>query len=263
MANPEPFILRPTPNPNEFAFVTYVRAQWDVDLPVDGVTLYRDWKSCIYPQAAGDFGGYVYADSVEAPADWLGFLWVKKKTEQEKKTPFREWNEKRNHHWPAILQSIKFFQDAGFPRSTNGSGGSVIRGFNTYVRYTFIPSQDEGSRFLTKLFLSDTPFEIPQSAVPMPTVVAFDFLGVSGSFPESLHRKIIIPPVRTAFAKYSVGGGDQGVGGGVLPGQVFPETNFDTWRSYIVSDTQDHVEGQWVRTQVRVYPPPLPDPITR
>jgi hypothetical protein len=232
--------------------------------PKAGITIYKDWTPhCLYPQASGDFGGFVFADAVEAPADWLGFLWVKKKTEAEKAVPFREYTEKVNHHWPAILLNLKFFQSSAFPRSTNGPGGGSIMAFDTFVRYTFIPAQNEGSRVVTKLFLSDTPFKIPQASVPMPDVVSFDFLGVSGSFPESLHRKIVIPPLRTAFAKYSTGGGDQGAAGGVLPGQVFPETNFSTWRSYVLSDTQDYVEGQYVRTQRRVYPPPLPDAVTR
>lgn len=262
MANPEPFILRPTANPAEFAFVTYVRAQWDVDIPVPGVTKYADWKHCIYPQASGDYGGYVYADSVESPADWLGFLWVKRKTETEKNTPFRMHETFGNHRWPPEVRSIRFYQDPGFPRAINGPGGSIITGPTYYVRVNYIPEQNEGTRFVTKEFLSDTPFNIPQYPVPEPTSISYDVPGASGSFPECLHPKIVIPATRTATQSFTVTGGSSGASG-TVPGQVFPATNFETRSPYFVSDEQQFTDGQWYRRQTQVFPPPELEAINR
>lgn len=262
MSLPEPFVVRPTPNPNEFAFVTYVRAQWDVDLPIAGSTLYKDWKSSIYPQSSGDWGGYVYADAVEAPADWLGFLWVKKKTEAEKKKPFREHSEMGNHGWPMVLKSINFLQDPGFPVSTQGPGGAILMAARTYVREVLIPSASEGTLFQIREFLSDTPFKVKQTPVPTPGSVSYDYLGCSGSFGECLHPDLKFPTLRTARVKFTAGVGNNGAFG-VTRGQRFPATDFEDWSPYILSSKPSYVEGQWYMIQIKVYPPLEPETIIR
>lgn len=262
MANPLPFVIIGTPNPNEFSFVTTVRAQWDVPLPKAGVTRYADWGAAIYPQASGDYGGYVYADSTAAPADWLSFIWVRKKTEAEKAVPFRTHQTFGNHHWPAELRSLRFFEDNNFPRAINGPGGSIVTGPSYYVRSVFIPEQEEGTRFITREFLSDTPYNIPQHPVPEPTTVSFDIPGAEGSFRECLHPKIVIPATRTATQSFTVTDGSSGAGGAV-PGQVFPATTFETRAPYYVSDDQQFMNGQWYRKLVQVFPPPELEAINR
>lgn len=257
MADPIPFVLRPTPNPNEFAFVTTVRALWDVTLPTAGVTVYKDWPQAI-PERKGEYGNYVYADSAESPGEWLSFLWVKHKTETEKNTPYRSFTKNGNHRWPPVLYSLKFIQNSAFPVSTNGPGGSIIRGVRPFVRQVFKPESNEGSLFKYEYFMSDTPYNIPPYPAPQPQEVSYDFLGVSGTFPECLHRKIVIPPMRTAIAQYSVGGGEAGAAGGVLGGQTFPATEpFEDWIPYVVSDEQTFAEGQYNRVKVTVFPPIL------
>lgn len=264
MALPEPFVVVGTVNPNEFAFVTTVRAQWDVPIPVAGATLYRDWKPAEWPQASGDWGGYVYADSMPSPSDWLSFLWVKKKTQTEKDTPYRTFTRNGNHRWPPVLYSLKFLQDPSFPASTNGPGGSIIRAPRVFVRQIFKPESNEGSMFKYEYFLSDSKYEIPPYPAPQPQEVSYDFLGASGTFPECLHKKIVIPAMRTAVAKFSVGGGEQGVGGGVLGGQMFPSTEpFEDWTPYVISDKQVFQQGQYERERVTVYPPILDNITTR
>jgi hypothetical protein len=258
MADPLPFLVVPTANPDERAFITFVRAQWDVVWPAAGVTIYKDWQQAIYPQAQGDFGGYVYADSVQAQGDWLGFLWVKRKSETEKNTPYRTYTKNGNHRWPPVLYRLDFLQNPAFPASTNGPDGSIVRAPRIFVRQVFKPESNEGSMFKYEYFLSDTKYNIPPHPAPQPQEVSYDFLGCSGTFPECLHEKIEIKPQRTAIAKYSVGGGEQGAAGGVLSGQVFPKTRpFVDWIPYIVSDEQTFSEGQYNRVRVTVYPPIL------
>jgi hypothetical protein len=264
MANPDPFVVVGTPNPNEFSFITYVRAQWDVDLPVAGVTIYNQWKEAIHPQSSQDWGGYVYGDTVQASTGWLGFLWVKRKTETEKNTPYRTFTRNGNHRWPPVLYSLNFIQDASFPASTNGPDGSIVRAPRVFVRQVFKPESNEGSLFKYEYFLSDSKYEIPPYPAPQPQEVSYDFLGASGTFPECLHKKIVIRPQRTAVAKYSIGGGEQGVGGGVLGGQLFPSTEpFEDWVPYVISDNQTFQAGQYNRERVTVYPPILDNITTR
>lgn len=258
MADPLQFQIVGTSNPAEFAFITYVRAQWDIDTPIPGVTKYADWKHCIYPQASGNYGGYVYADSAPAPGDWLGFLWVKRKTETEKNTPFRTFTRNGNHRWPAVLYQLSFIQDPAFPASTNGPGGSIVRAPRVYVRQVFKPEANEGSLFKYEYFLSDTPYKIPPYPAPQPQEVSYDYLNASGTFPECLHGDITIPAMRTAIASYTVAGGDQAAAGGVLGGQFFPATEpFEDWIPYVVSDEQQFQDGQYNRLKITVYPPIL------
>jgi hypothetical protein len=262
MAAPEPFVIRPTPNPDEFSFITTVRALFNVPLPKKGVTIYHAWGASIPERAAEDWGGYVYGDSVESPVGWLSFLWVKKKTELEKSTPFRTYERFGNHRWPPVLRGLKFFQDTNFPNAINGPGGRIIFAPRYYVREIFIPEQNEGTRFVTEEFLSDSKYDIPQYPIPEATSVSYDILGVSGRFPECLHQRIVIPSTRTATAAYSVGEGNTGAAG-ALAGQIFPATNFEERAPYYVSDQQQFRDGQWYRERTQVFPPPELEPIIR
>lgn len=262
MADPADWYEVPTPSPNEWSFVTVVRSLWGVQMPVAGQTIYRDWKQMIPQRAAGNYGSYVYADSVEAPAGWLGFLWVRHKTEKEKATPFRTIETFGNHRWPPELRSLRFFADPSFPRAINGPGGSIITGPTYYVRQVYIPEQNEGTRFVIREFLSDTPFKIPLHPVPEPTSVSYDVPGASGSFPECLHPKIVIPAFRTATQSFTVTDGSSGAAG-AIPGQAFPATNFETRAPYFVSDEQQFTNGLYYRKQVQAFPPPELDPINR
>lgn len=242
--------------------MTTVRAQWDVDTPIAGSTLYRDWKSCLWPQASGNYGGYVYADAVEAPADWLSFLWVRKKTEAEKNTPFRTHTEFGNHGWPMVLKSINFLQDPGFPVSVQGPGGAILLAARTYVREVLIPAASEGTKFVIQEFLSDTPFNVKQTPVPNGGSVSYDYLGCSGSFGECLHPDLKFPTLRTARTKYTTGVGNNGAFG-VTRGQRFPATDFEEWSPYILSAKPTYTEGQWYMVRIKVFPPFEPETIIR
>lgn len=262
MADPAPFVIRPTPNPNEFSFVTYVRSLWNVQLPTAGATMYRDWQQAISERAYENWGGYVYADAAEAPVGWLAFLWVKKKTETEKKTPFRSHTETGNHGWPMVLKSINFLQDPGFPITTQGPSGNVLLAARTYVREVLIPAASEGTLFKIEEFLSDTPFNVRQAPAPNGSQVSYDYLGCSGAVNDVLHDDIELPNLRTARQRFSTGSGNNSAFGATR-GQIFPATPFTEWAPYITSQKVTYTEGQWYMVTIKAYPPVEPETITR
>lgn len=231
-------------------------------IPPEG-TLYKD------PAFKGFFGRdylkefedfrYVTQDSGTDGA----LIFVRSMTQQVRDTAFRSTWSFGDHYWHPVLESLNFFEDFNFPRSTNGGRGgksAIVTGPTYYVRQVYRPSVNEGSRFFTEEFFSDVPYNIPQYPTPVPTAVSYDLPGVNGSIPECLHPRILVPTTRPASASFVLG--NQTSTGGALPGQLFPATNFEDWEPYVVSHKQDFQNG-YHAIRITVYPPLGSDDIIR
>jgi len=269
------FQITGTPNPDEEAFFTDLNQEVlgnfrPADWPRTGDgtttgTLYSEWRFSLPARVTQGWGNYVYTWKRPLGDGVIRFFWVKNKTEDEKKTPFRKTSAKRNHPWPPILLSLVLVPDYTFLRQGKSFDvgsmeiGDVVAP-NYYVREVFIPGINEGTLMIKREFFSPTKFKIPKSPVPVPTSVSYDINGVRGSFPESLHDNISIESSRSGIAQVVAGVVSEV--GGALEGQFFPATNFKRWFPYIATDTQEQDEtGGWLRVQWLAVPPDLPKAI--
>ncbi len=270
---PSPFVVIPTPNNDERAFVTYHDAEqsklsWTTDSgdngwPLHEETLYKNWHLRIPNRVSPDdsklWGNYVFWKQIQGQGGAIGFVWCKFKSEEEKNTdPYQIWFEQGNHYWHGILHKVSFFKDTGFPVSTNGSNGGVIVAARLYDRIIYTPPVSEGTLFEHRLYLSPSKFKIVQGQVPIPTAVQWSYHDSQGSFPECLHGPLNFPPLRSAYASYTTGGGTENAFG-AANGQFFPETNFQDWSSYTLSDKQEEGQTGWERHQIIVHPPDQPE----
>lgn len=258
--------LIPTPNPYRFALSVVVPMSTIVNKPgawpqENSTFAQFPWAADPALKTASRFGDYIYTDNQSSPG-FVTFIFGPNLTEAQKMTPFRVQKDTGNHYWPPILQALRFITDPSFPQSVQGPSGETIFAPRYYVREVFIPGVNEGTQFITEEFYSPTPFDIPQYPAPEPTAVSYDFLGVKGSFPECLHPKIVLTDLRTATAVYTAGG-TTGQAGGVLPGQIFPATNFEEWSPYFLSGKQSFVSVGYHFIRIQVRPPLIPETIVR
>lgn len=228
-------------------------------------TRYDDnaWKAIIGSDYKKEFADFVYIQQSEDSKDGGTLIFSRSRTLAQRNTPFRTTTEFGNHRWPPILKELRFIPARDFPLTTQNVSGSnvgTVYAVRYLVREVYIPEVNEGSRFVTEEFTSDTPFDIPQYSVPTPTSVSYHYLNLRGGFPECLHKKIDLKAlISTTASNFS---GVTASSYNELEGQVFPATNFIEWAPYVLSDKQELTGGVWCRRRVRVYPPPMPDVIT-
>lgn len=267
---PDSVKYRLLPSPNPLEVILAIRVNHDALQPsmlaalVIGVTTFSQMPRITIPLRIDEFANYVFTDKIVASPTSYWFLFGPPKTVAEANVPFRSTTSFGNHPWYPILLKLNFLRDPSFPHVINSSDGAGNFGITTaprtFVREVYIPGASEGTRFLKEEFTSPVQFNIPSYQVPLASHVTYDFLGVSGGFPECLHDDIDIPPQSASLATYYTTGGVAG-GGGVV-GQKFPRTNFTTWQPYVTKDDQELKDGMWYRVRIRVYPPPLPKVIT-
>jgi len=221
-------------------------------LPVEG-TLFSDtsWKGIFPRDYMKLYSGFRYATQLEDTKDGAQLLFAKVRTDAEINTPFRSTSRFGNHYWPPVLKSLTFPIVTGFPYVIQTGASTWVTSDRRVVREVYIPSANEGSRFIEDEFTSDQPFSIPQYPVPTASAVSYHLVNINGGFPECLHKKIDILAIV----------GADGSTGGVVPGQEFPATNFTEWQPYVISDTQELTGGVYYRKRVRVFPPPEPKTI--
>lgn len=252
--------LADTPDPHEVTLVTFVD-RYNValrDIPVVGSTFKLWTQASGFTELVAAHGNWTFAQmkTQDAPGQMNAFYWVRPRTAAERQTPFRTSSKFGNHRWPPILKQLQFIPARDFPITSQLSDGKTIYANRYLVREVYIPEVNEGSRFVTEEFISDTKFDIPQYPVPTPTSISYHYLNLRGGFPECLHKKIDIKALISTTASYN--GSVTTANYNELQGQVFPATNFTEWAPYVLSDDQDLVGGVWYRKRIRVYPPPMP-----
>lgn len=262
--SPPPAVLIPTPDPDQWVLSTTHEQNSVKKWPKAGVTLFGGWAGndvSSWKQKIGSTGTpystYIFTDTAEAPAGWVRFLWVPVRTADQRKTPFRVHQYTGDQHWPAILKSINFIQDNQFMQATSNPNGGLTLGSSTYTRTVYVPEAEQGSLFRVSEYLSDVKYRIPLHPAPQTTDVSYDYLGARGSFPNCLHPDLKFPSLRTGIRTFTAG--ETGSAAGVLRGQRFPATDFDSWSPFFVSDKQTFVNGMWHRIQIEVFPPLEPE----
>lgn len=227
-------------------------------------SIYESLMPLVPQSYAKLYGSYVLTEIVRRYAGFITLTFIQHQTAAQASTPWRITSSFGNHRWPPILLALAFIQDNTFQRSTNGAKAqkaAIVLGPSYYVREAFIPETNEGARFIEEEFYSDTPFIIPQYETPVATSISYDIPGARGTFPESLHPKIVIPATRSSSTVVIQGSASDIAGS--IGGQVFPATNMEEWQPYVLSDQQKQENGAWRRTRVTVYPPEQPEVIIR
>lgn len=258
------FRLVTTPNPAEFSIAVTIR---DLDvvperMPVPGVTLYDAFKMG-ERERVRDFGGYVFT-LFEAMEGVVTFYFARVKTPTERGTPFRVMSQNKPHGWPTVLLGVAILRDSTFPHSAavnDGTNQGIANAARLYPRYRYVPGQTVNTRLIQRLYLSEVPFAIAHRPSPLAEAVHLEFLGLKDEFEACLHRRLTIAGQPTAASVYYASG-VVGAAGHVT-GQTFPATNMPTWQRYTVSDEQEFVSGQYLRTEWIAQPPAMPKPLTR
>lgn len=256
--------LLATPNPEEFSFRVRVpddKIRASGKLGACGKLLrymkYKDFAYDVQKKRVTEFADYVYTYAEQADADHKWFYFAKERTPEERDTPFEEFYSTRQYAWPAVLEDLFFVQTNSFPLSTNTTAENVVTATRYFPRYKFRPPTVVDSRIKVQQYLSEKPW--PAAALihsePQPTDINGDYLGVSVSFPRCLHPRVELPELVPGASVVFNAGVVNRTRGGAPQRQVFPATNFEDWRPFVIEDRVEPRAGLWLREKVTIYPP--------
>lgn len=270
------FQLLPTPNPDEFMFSVFVPDQKinpelflgpEKALLKAGVTRYKEFLWAVNAERANEkWGDYIYVSCSKGGAGGISFLFGKPKTENSKEglgtknIPFKVFSDTQNYTWPAVLIDLYAIKTTTFPLAIN-NGSAIVTTPRVLPRYKFIPEVNYNSNIVVRQFLSPTPWREADLTheQPVPTDVNGSYIGVQMDFIRCLHPTIVFPELQYT-AEVIVGVGNLNPPPGRNPNKTtIPATNFLDWENFILRDTQQYVNGMWLREQVEIFPPPQPE----
>lgn len=215
---------------------------------------------------ASKYGGYILTASENRYAGYITLLFAAPKTPEQANTAISTNIETVNGiYWHPILKDLRFvpvsygFTQTGFSQS----GQQGINEAQRYlIRQVYVPGTSSGTRKVTRVFQSPTPFQIPQWDAPLPEEVSFHWINLSGGFPSCLHKRIALEDLIGSIG-FQGPAGSSAADYELIKGQVFQATNYTTWLPWCPEDGQKLVNGVWTRTQVEYVPPPLPKTLTK
>lgn len=229
-------------------------------LPPEG-TLYGSiaFKSIHSRDYAKKFANFVYLGQGEDTRDGGTLLFGPNKTAAQINAPFRTTIDYKDFYWDTILLALVFIRDplgrSGAYISNTAAGIAV--GPRYRVREVYIPGGEMGTTFITREYLSPTPFPAPSFETPVPRAVTYDVPGARGGFPSCIGPRIVIPNLESGVVT-AVAGTISGLGGS-LKGQIFPETNVIDWEPRVISFEQKLTPGGYHGVEVSVIPPEQPE----
>jgi len=213
------------------------------------------------------FGDYVFTDTAEAPATYLGFYFAKPLviTPGVPLVPFKSSLIREPFLWRPWLVSLYGWVSTKYAQQIITSGGPLYKP-RFYDRPDVIPGGQYESEILVEEFVSPTPFtsEDLNSESQIPTTVFYNYLGVQNSI-DCLHDDVFVPEdaddsgyVHPSFGMK--GSRPHKIGG--RPGRIFPATGMTGWEDHVFSCRPQFVDGVYylVRKTVRV-PDNIPDPV--
>jgi hypothetical protein len=261
---PSDFDLITTPDPTEFTIRIRVPDQIinkQLALQPSGklkrYDKYKDVSFAVRHERVAEFGEYVYTYCEQADAGHKYLYFARARTDAERNTPFETFYGNRPYAWPAVLEDL-YFVSSTFPQSTATGADSISTATRYFKRQKYRPTRNALSRIKVQQYLSEVPW--PAQALvhpqPDPTEVDGSYLGIEVNFPKCLHPRIVLPEL-VPGAQIVFGAGAVNVArSGTPKEQVFPATNFEDWRSFIVDDSIQPQKGLWLREKVTIYPPP-------
>jgi len=260
---PSNFDLIATPDPVEFTLRTRVPDEMintTLSLSPSGklerYLTYAKFSWAVRRERVQEFGDYVYTYCEQADAGHKYFYFARARTDEERNTPFEVFDSTRQYAWPPVLEDL-YFVSSTFPQSTATSTDAVQTATRYFARRKYRPSVSVDSKIKVQQYLSEKPWA-PQALVhpqPIPTEVDGSYLGLSVNFPKCLHPRIVLPELVPGAQIVFNAGAVNVTRSGTPKGQVFPATNFEDWRPFVIEDVVQPQKGLWLREKVTIYPP--------
>jgi len=121
-----------------------------------------------------------------------------------------------------------------------------------------VAAAKEGTKFVTRKFLTATRPLIPHHLVPQAQPLKIQVPGNEVDLGEVLHDEIVIRPLVSTTNQYLNGAATGSDSYGGINGQIYPATNVTGRVPYFLFDGYVKTpEGLYDRTQVEVQPPPF------
>jgi len=176
------------------------------------------------------------------------FFYGKALTEKERQTPYRTTYERRMQFWPTVL--LKLWFDV----ITDDAGNESYRDHSK-----FRDGQTYPTVFQINYYQSDIQWtkERFSRLFPLTETVRWNFSSDQGSFPESLHPRVVFPastqePTRRQL--FGVGTSGVSIGNDYIE-EVYAATPMEDWEKYAVEITKQDTLGQYDYTEVIALPP--------
>lgn len=260
---PSDFDLIATPDPTEFTIRVRVPdpiLNKQLALQPDGKLVryskYKDVSFAVRHERVAEFGEYVYTYCEQADAGHKYLYFARARTDAERNTPFEMFYSTRQYAWPPVLEDL-YFISSTFPQSTATGADTISTATRYFERRKYRPSVSVDSRIKVQQYLSEVPW--PAQALihpqPIPTEVRGSYLGGSVTFEKCLHPRIVLPEL-VPGAQIIFGAGAVNIARSGTPReQIFPATNFEDWRPFVIEDQVQPQRGLWLREKVTIYPP--------
>lgn len=176
------------------------------------------------------------------------------------KTPVLTYTKsKGNHEWLPELRRLEFKPDFNLPvgvtATTQDGSPAIYSAPRLLPDYDLKAASHEGTHFVLKIYLSNTPHQIGRSPSPQPNSVNVHFGTASFQVAEVLHDDLEVSDQLSAQTLYNASTQTGSVTGGSVGGKRFPATNFRRARPYIISEDQDNQNWLYFRYQLWGFPP--------
>jgi hypothetical protein len=239
-----------------------IRADDDARI-VDGVKLqdFLPGKTDGGALARG-FGSYLLADSCPAPAGYLGFVFVKPKTDAEMRTPFRVRVKRQLHDWHDWMRCLYAITDAEVPYEIVTAVGSRFKD-RVFDRVEIIDGGRYQSEVTIEEFFNPTPTPPNEftAITPQPTTISYSYLGADKQL-TCLHPLVTIPEQHLG-GRLVQGFGTANARRRWQTGDIYPATNLPGWVEHYFADDEDQVNGGYYRVRKMVRPLYIPKPTYR
>lgn len=194
------------------------------------------------------------------------FHFFKDATGSDIDMPYDESEEVGNHYWPMVVLAVWTEVDYSITQSYDfiderGKRG-IITGPGVKIVDRVIPDVEEGTRIITRKFLTARRPNIPYHKIPHPMSMTIAVPGDRREYPKVLHGDIFVESVPSGTRKW-LSDGTSGDLGGATASIFYEATNFEARKRYTPVDRPTHNEqGLWERVQLEVIPPRIPE-VTR
>lgn len=260
-----------TPSAADTAFRLHVaKDTWDMDtVLVEGVTTYEGLTLRVNKPMVNKVGSYVFVDKQEADTPgWFALYFARRKTAKERNTPIDRPVEEMKSPvipWPPVLEgNMRPRKDehfrVGAPYIVSGyTTRGTITAPRRWMEFRLRPGHSGPCKHRTSRYLSEVPWpegEIGLGQSPQAREIRWNWHTEAGTTGPCLHKKQTIPGFMDTYLVLKEGTGVSTLSGPVIPAQVYEATNMEDWTKYEIV-TIDKVQGQYLKTVVEVFPPPL------
>lgn len=217
-------------------------------------------------------GGFeLYQLSDEAPRarddGYLGYVFTKPSsitsTDLQDQTPVNESSIWIDMPWPDVLRWLQGIEGTVADETEAGTvGASATASTHTRIfaidQYDLVPGDTFPTEVLVRKYITPYPITGIVLEKPHATPVRYRYNGMVNSL-NCLHDNVVVPPLLTSPIKIQDFGTESAPD--LTRGQLFPKTNFLTWRPHFFkADVPTEPKNGVYETIVyEALPPPMPE----